>query len=412
MLTTIIPIEPSTQAAVKTPRLLSRSESTRSTSSSSSLNTDPEGATAAVEMITDAKRSNQATKIVQMRNIVLEMLHDILCDKANGPEYVNKFSVTITNKWPLLFFTANINPFTVVLASRILARLCISQGPAYVNKFRTISEGFLVMRNLLPHYWNLSQLHETLMVMMTGIDISDYPIYSTFDINNLRTILHDSKEGSKMAVPEVLPIIIAMWDEGRKAVEGPKATGVSAATPFPPILKSPLRARSSSVSIRPSVSSFNNSKQISKEITPASRLIISRAMDAFIQLFDELYHSRPVFREACNKQDVVDCIIQILFPSVCHTANMTTEDELNSKDVSLSNFDLDHTASPSSAMSSPVDGSSPYFDRFGGVDNDTASIDSINTSSGSIIKRGGTSSLMTKTSPHVSKRGQFMTRLR
>lgn len=367
-------------------------------------------------MITDAKNSSQAIKIVQMRNIVLEMLHDILTDKANGPEYVNKFSVTITNKWLLLFFAPNINPWTVVLASRILARLCISQGPAYVNKFRTTSEGFLVMRNLLPHYWNLSQLHEALMVMMMGIDIADYPIYNTFDVNNLRTILHDSKEGNKMAIPDVLPIIMALWDEGRKALEGSssKPGGVTASAPFPPILKSPLRARGASVSIRSASPPTIKEKQ-QPVIMPASHATILHSLDAFIQLFDELYDARPIFREACNKQDVVDCIVQILFPSVCHTANMTAEDELNSKDVALSNFDLDHAASPSSALSSPVDGgSSPFFDRFGSYnDNDTASIDSNNTNSGSsIIKRGGTSALTTKTSPHVSKRGQFMTRLR
>ncbi|KAI8082151.1 hypothetical protein BDF21DRAFT_338087 [Thamnidium elegans] len=328
------------------------------------------------------------------------MLHDILCDKSNGPEYVNKFAVTITNKWPLLFFEPNLNSFTVVLASRILARLCTSQGPTYVNKFRTISEGFLVLRNLLPSYWNLSQLHETLMVMMMGIDISDYPIYDAFDINNLRTCLHDSQEGSKLAIPDVLPIIIALWDEGRKVVEGPK-------TPvFPPILRSPLRPRSNSAVIRPVKEKSN------KKATETNRALISQSLDAFIQLFDEMYGSRPVFREACSKQDVVDCIVHILFSSVCHTSNMSSEDELNSKDVVLTNFDLDHTASPSSAMSSPIDGS-PYFDRFRDND-DTASIESGNTNSGSsIIKRGGTSALTTKTSPHVSKRGQaFMTRLR
>lgn len=394
----LLSVAPSVPSSSKSVIAVKISDSASSTSNSST--TDPEGLNTAVEIITDAKHSSQTNKTVQMRNIVLEMLHDILCDKSIGPDYVNKFAVTITNKWPLLFFASNINAFTVVLAARILARLCISQGPPYVNKFRTISEGFLVMRNLLPGYWNLSQLHETLMIMMMGIDISDYPIYSTFDINNLRTCLHDSQEGSKSAIPDVLPIIIALWDEGRNVVEGPKSPV------YPPILRSPLRSRSGSVIVRPV------KEKITKEATPASRAFISRTMDDFIQLFDELYNSRPVFKEACNKQDVVDCIVHILFSSVCHTSNMTAESELNSKDVVLTNFDLDHTASPSSAVSSPIDGS-PYFDRFRDAD-DTASIESNSTNPGiSIIKRGGTSSLMTKTSPHVSKRGQaFMTRLR
>jgi hypothetical protein len=389
-------IAPSVPSAAKAPRSLSRSDSTHSTSSTTSIDIENNNT---VEMITDSKQSGNTTKTVQMRNIVLEMLHDILCDKANGPDYISKFSSTITNKWPLLFFAPNLNPYTVVLAARIFARICITEGPAYVQKFRSTSDGFVVLRSLLPHYWNLTQLQETLILMVVGIDIADYPIYSAFDINHLRTCLNMSKDGSKAAVPDIMPIIIAMWDEGRKATE----VANSKLSHTPTLL--PLRTRSNSLSLRPVKH---------KELTAASRAQISQNLNDFIQLFDELYNSRPLFKEACNKQDVVDYIVQVLFPSVCHTHHMTADDELNSKDVVLTNFDLEHLSSPSSAMSSPIDGS-PYFDRFGRViDDDTASIDSNNTTSGnSIIKRGGTSALMTKTSPHVSKRANgFMTRLR
>ncbi|GAN06509.1 beige/BEACH domain-containing protein [Mucor ambiguus] len=386
-------------SSLKAPRRLGRSDSTHSTSSVSSVDSEVPSSNA-IEIITDTKNHHSnTTKNVQMRNIVLEMLHDILCDQANGPDYISKFATTITNKWPLLFFAPNLNPFTVVLTARILARICITQGPAYVHKFRSTSEGFLVLRYLLPAYWHLTQLHETLMLMMVGIDVAEYPIYSTFDINHLRTCLHDSKEGSKMAVPDMLPIITAMWDEARKAIDVP-ATKLTST----PILMRP-RTRSNSVNVRPMTEK--------QTISPAARTQISRTMDAFIQLFDELYDSRPVFKEACNKQDVVDCIVQVLFPSVCPTHQMTADDELTSKDVVLTNFDLDHLNSPSSAAASPID--SPYFDRFGkSTDDDTASIESNTATAGSsIIKRGGTSALMTKTSPHVSKRGNaFMTRLR
>lgn len=385
-------------SSLKASRRLGRSDSTHSNSSVSSIDSEA-SSLATTEIITDSKHHSNTTKSVQMRNIVLEMLHDILCDKANGPDYISKFATTITNKWPLLFFAPHLNPFTVVLTARILARICITQGPAYVQKFRSTSEGFVVLRHLLPAYWNLTQLHETLMLMMVGIDVAEYPIYSTFDINHLRTCLHDSKEGNKMAVPDVLPIIIAMWDEGRKTIDVP-ATKLSST----PTLMRP-RTRSNSVNVRPITEK--------QTISSASRTQVSRTMDDFIQLFDELYDNRPAFKDACNKQDVIDCIVHILFPSVCPTHQMTADDELTSKDVVLTNFDLDHLNSPASAAASPID--SPYFDRFGKYnDDDTASIDSNTATSGSsIIKRGGTSALMTKTSPHVSKRGNsFMTRLR
>ncbi|KAI8643957.1 hypothetical protein BD408DRAFT_137123 [Parasitella parasitica] len=387
-------------SSLKAPRGLARSGSTHSVSSASSVDAEV-SSSATIEIITDSKlhQNNTTTKSVQMRNVVLEMLHDILCDNTIGPDYIGKFATTITNKWPLLFFAPQLNPFTVVLTARILARICVTQGPAYVQKFRTSFEGFVVLRQLLPAYWNLTQLHETLMLMMVGIDVAEYPVYSTFHINHLRTCLHDSEEGSKMAVPDILPILITMWDEGRKAVDTPSTKLSSTPTLMRP------RTRSNSVSVRPVTE-----KQI---MSPTSRTEVSRTMDDFIQLFNELYQSRPAFKDACNKQDVLDCMVQILFPSVCPTHQMTAEDELTSKDVVLTNFDLDHLNSPSSAAPSPID--SPYFDRFSKYnDDDTASIDSNATMSGSsIIKRGGTSALMTKTSPHVSKRGNaFIAKLR
>ncbi|CEP07883.1 hypothetical protein [Parasitella parasitica] len=387
-------------SSLKASRGLARSDSTHSVSSASS--TDAEVASCATtEIITDSKlhHSSTTTKSVQMRNVVLEMLHDILCDNTIGPDYISKFATTITNKWPLLFFAPHLNPFTVVLTARILARISITQGPAYVQKFRSSFDGFLVLRQLLPSYWNLTQLHETLMLMMVGIDVAEYPIYTKFDINHLRSCLHDSIEGSKMAVPDMLRILIAMWDEGRKAVDMPPAKLSSTPTLLRP------RTRSNSVSVRPMIEK--------QTMSSTSRTEVSRTMDDFIQLFNELYQSRPAFKDACNRQEVIDSMVQILFPSVCPTHQMTAEDELTSKDVVLTNFDLDHLNSPSLAAPSPID--SPHFDRFGKYnDDDTASIDSNTTLSGSsIIKRGGTSALMTKTSPHVSKRGNtFIAKLR
>lgn len=345
-------------------------------------------------MITDARSHSGNSKVVQMRNIVLEMLHDILCDKANGPDYISKFSVTITNKWPLLFFAPHVDPFSVILAARIFARICVTQGPLYVQKFRS-TEGFVILKNLLPVHWNLTQLQEILVLLMLGIDVADYPLYSQFDINHLRVCLQKSKEGNKMAIPDILPIIMAIWDEGRKITETPNSKLSST-----PTLSRPARLRSNSVRSK-------------KEVSAASRANISRILDDFIQLLNEMYNSRPLIKEAYNKQDIVDCMMQVLFPAVCTSHQMTAEDELISKDVILTNFDIDHQNSPLSGVNSPIDGF-PFSDRlYKNMDDDTASIDSNTTTGSSIIKRGGTYSLMTKTSPHVSKRvNTFTTRLR
>ncbi|CEG78631.1 hypothetical protein RMATCC62417_13208 [Rhizopus microsporus] len=364
-----------------------RSDSTHSTSSSATIDEDIPATT---DILLDARQAGRFKKSAQMCNIVLEMLHDILCDKSIDPEYINRFASTITNRWPLLFFAPNTNPFTALLAIRVLARLFISQGPSYVGKFKSASDGFLILRKLLPAYWNAAQIHETLILLMMGMDIADYPLQPFSGINGLRRCLQSDRD-SKMIIPDVLPIVLNMWDEARKAVGLPKITT------FPPMLGRPGRKRSDSIATQTMKS--NDGKDMTKST-------IKQTMDEFVLLVDELYDKRPLFKEVCNKQETQDFFVQVLFLNVCQTNSMLAEDELNSKDAVLANAEID-PATPSSAVSSPVDGSS-YFGRSSGAD-DTASIDSATMSPGRMIKRGGTSALTTKTSPHVSRRTQTFT---
>ncbi|CAG8737438.1 10701_t:CDS:2, partial [Acaulospora morrowiae] len=123
-------------------------------------------------IITDVRSLSVETMAKQVGVMVMEMLTEIVCDKLN-PFYVNKFATTITNKWPLLFFSKDSNPLWVVCAARILSRLFHSQGANCINKFRASSEGFIVMQKLLPQWWYLSQLHQVLFTMLFGIDICD-----------------------------------------------------------------------------------------------------------------------------------------------------------------------------------------------------------------------------------------------
>lgn len=171
-------------------------------------------------IITNAKstETESSPKNVVMCNMVMEMLHDILCDKSNSV-FVTKFANTITNKWPLLFFGDNSNPYAVVLAARILSRLLFSQGAMYVSKFRIASEGFLVMKKLLPHYWYLTQLYGTLLAMMLGVDISTVPVDANFDLFTLLTIYkNENSAQQRMLLPEIMSVILALVKEAINVV--------------------------------------------------------------------------------------------------------------------------------------------------------------------------------------------------
>lgn len=94
---------------------------------------------------------------------------------------------------------------------------------------------------------------------------------------------------------------------------------------------------------------------------------------------------------------------EILFPAVCKSSGdmITINEELQNKEEST-DFD-DHCTTPSSTTYSPIDGKMMIFDENNNSLKDPSSI----------IKRGGTLALMTKTSPHLNKKsGAMVTRLR
>lgn len=153
-----------------------------------------------------------SNKTVHMCNIVMEMLHDILC-LTNGQEYVHKFSVTITNKWPLLFFSSETDPFTVLLAFRILIRILYVEGSTYANKFGVASEGYLIMMKLIYSHWNIIQLYETLFIFIMGLDISSYPIYKEFDISRLRSFIQSSPPSKNLNI-RALSLLMRIIREG------------------------------------------------------------------------------------------------------------------------------------------------------------------------------------------------------
>ncbi|KAF7722919.1 hypothetical protein EC973_002599 [Apophysomyces ossiformis] len=323
------------------------------------------------KIILDTKENSQATRVIQMRNIVMEMLHDILCN-AENEDLVSKFAVTITNKWPLLFFAPNINQHTVVLAARILARLLVTQGPTYISKFRLASEGFLVMAELLPHYWNLLQLNQILLTAMMGIDIAGVPLQC--DSRQLNDRLRSAQ--TKFLIPDMILVIIALWKEGIKATNLEQ-----------------MDSAMSTVKMRSRSESFSADQTLDS----------SHMLEELMQLFNDLYLNRIDFREALCRQEIIDAMTEILFPIVCKVDVISIAEELGIKEDAWTLIDVE-VSTPDSTTPSPIGGRA-FFDELLPVDPAGGGV--------SIIKRGGMTSLTTKTSPHVNKRsGAMLPRLR
>ncbi|KAL0082183.1 hypothetical protein F4703DRAFT_1739478 [Phycomyces blakesleeanus] len=235
------------------------------------------------------------------------------------------------------------------------------------------------MSKLLPRYWNLAQLQETLVIIMLGADVMEFPINPLFDINRLKLGIKSSQP--KISIPDVLLVIIALWKQGARAMTRYQDKAGSSL----PAAMYKSRMRSGSVGVSAAYG------QMSKDVVAAAHV-----QEQFIRLFNEMYSTRPDFKHACRHTDVIDDMVEIMFNAVCNTESLKPEEELAMKDSN--SLILDTDILPESSPSSPISKDSILVDV---------------SDSPSILKRGGSSQLVTKTSPHVNKRtASMLTRFR
>ncbi|CAB4400230.1 unnamed protein product [Rhizophagus irregularis] len=290
------------------------------------------GKSSVKNIITDVK----SLSVKHIGVLVMEMLTEILCDKMN-PFYVNKFSSTITNKWPLLFFNEDSNPFWVVCAARILARLFHSQGSSYVHKFRSSSEGFIVMQKLLPQWWYLTQLQQALFAMLFGTDICDVPFDAPFDLFSLLTLFRDKDNETHIVCPDVLPIILSMMKEGINTV-------VKLSYDIEKNTKSRVRTQDDIITQKNKTEaerrrlSRDNDVLLEEkngEETKETLFKLSHVEQTLIHFLADMYNNSAEFSELCCKSEIMDSFIEILFPIVCACDEVSIETELHSKNFGI-----------------------------------------------------------------------------
>lgn len=98
----------------------------------------------------------------------------------------------------------------VVLGTKILARLLVVHGSAYVKKFTESSGGFVVMRYRLKRWWDIPTLYPIIFSILFNYDVAEIDFERSFDLFSLSELF-----GRKSLVyPDVLPIIVSMLQQG------------------------------------------------------------------------------------------------------------------------------------------------------------------------------------------------------
>ncbi len=160
---------------------------------------------------------------------ILAMYSRLLCERGNLA-IVRKFAKTVTNKvldsrpsgddsklmmvqW-LLYLLTEDEPEIVSHGCKILARVLITHGSAYISKFSGKTGGFYIMAHRLKRWWDVQALWPICLSILFGRDVADFDFDKNFDYFSLI----EAFGTCKVVNPGALPILAAMLQHGLKDV--------------------------------------------------------------------------------------------------------------------------------------------------------------------------------------------------
>lgn len=105
----------------------------------------------------------------------------------------------------------------VALAAKILARLLVVNGPAYMKKFAEKTGGIVIMQHYLRRWWSIPSIWPVCFAVFFGQDVASINIDRNFDLFNL---LEAFNANDKICVtyPEVFPVLAGMLQNGFRAI--------------------------------------------------------------------------------------------------------------------------------------------------------------------------------------------------
>lgn len=120
------------------------------------------------------------------------------------------------DQW-LLHLIADDESAVVVMALKILARLLVISGSAYMAKFVEKTGGITLMQYRLKRWWNIPAVWSVCFAIFFSVDLAKIDFGRSFDLFNLLE-LFASGDDVTVVYPEMLPVLTSMLQSGLVSV--------------------------------------------------------------------------------------------------------------------------------------------------------------------------------------------------
>jgi len=264
---------------------------------------------------------------------ILRLYSNMLCKKGDL-SMIRKFATTVTNRW-LLYLLSEASPEVIVLSMRILARLLVVHGDAYVRKFKDKSGGFTIIAHRLKRWWHLPALWPACFAILFDIDVAELELDRSFDLFSFVDLFNSKKEYG-IVYPEMFEVITGMLQSGLKTMVSSKQHQRGLQVHAAPTANIPERMSMSTMA----------------PTNPLLTVVTSQNVETFetiIRFLSDLQTRSVRFREFASSSTYVQDLLSVLFPVVVGSDAVEATVELNARDSTLSFDGTDVVVQPLSA---------------------------------------------------------------
>ena len=277
---------------------------------------------------------------------------------------------TKSSQW-LLHLLSDDEPSIIVLATKILARVLVTNGSSYVDKFDDKTGGFVIMRYRLRRWWSIDALWLLCFAVLFGQDLNTINLHAVLDIYGLMAAF-TSAEPFKVVNPGILPVIIAMLESGVRNITTRQKDHVSPLMAkndgfknypadaysqperggqAPVMSQAPSFSRCTLFSLRESTNAIIDSSKTGVDLGKAAKLL--RTVTQFLA---DVHTKSLAFRDFTMATPYVQELLWVLYPVVIGSDIVSPETELHSRDSALTFNGSDVIIRPRSGSSgiSPI----------------------------------------------------------
>ncbi|KAK6359872.1 hypothetical protein TWF696_001001 [Orbilia brochopaga] len=287
--------------------------------------TDSEG----YSPISSSRRSGDFALKRQVGLMMLEMYSELLCESSSTTN-IMKFARTVTNRW-LLYLLDDENPKVIACAMKILARILVVHGQNYIAKFSGKSSGFLILRRRLRKWWRVPEIWMATLSVFLGVDIAKIDLNEPLVLYHLiNTFKFDDKDG-RFICPEMWAVVASMLKTAVNDITKAQREVARIQAPKSKLLnpddaeKKHNRRRSLSLDTQLSMMTLGEIPEPTERPSPDAEKMIN----SIVHFLADLQHNCGPFKEFCSGTVFLKEILDILFPIICDTDQLSAETELD-----------------------------------------------------------------------------------